>query len=437
MTTDIFWIIVGLVFTALFSSMELAFVSANKLKIELKKRQGDPVGIRLSKMVARAPRVITMILIGNCISLVVLGIYFGKVLNPPIMDLLGIAADAHGEPTRPMPVLAIQTVISTSIILVVGEYLPKAFARLNPDALLTAYSRVVVFFYYLLSPFVAVMAGLSSFFLNTLLKVKSEEEEIAFGKRELGIYMQETLQDNKGENTTAIDAEMFNNALEFNMVKAREFMIPRTEITALPIDSSTEELMQVFIESGHSKIIVYGDDLDNVQGFVHQSSMFRKPATVSEVVQPLLNIPESMPANVLLTEFTRNRKTVAIVLDEFGGTAGLVTMEDLVEVVFGEIEDEHDEPEEDELLEKELDKNSWLFSSRLEVYYVNREYKLNLPEEGDFTTLAGLVIHHAEDIPGVNESFVIGGYRVTVTDAAENKINTVKIERLPAGEEPA
>jgi CBS domain containing-hemolysin-like protein len=436
MTGDILVIVVMMVLTAFFSATEIAFVSANKLKIELKKRQGDSTAIRVSKLIARGPRVITMILIGNSVALVMLGIYFSRVLDPPIMRLMGWH-EVNGIPEHPMGLLAIQTVVSTLIILVLSEYLPKAFARLNPDSFMNRLSRPINLTYLILSPFVALMAGLSSFFLNTLLKLKSEEEEVVFGKRELGLYLEETLQEGKSENAPTIDAEMFNKALEFNTVKAREFMVPRTEITALPMDSTMEEVMATFIESGHSKIIVYGRDLDSVAGFVHQSSMFRKPASLREVVQPVLNIPESMPANNLLTEFSRNRKTVAIVIDEFGGTAGLVTMEDLVEVVFGEIEDEHDEPTEEALLEKQIDDKTWLFSSRLEVYYVNREYGLDLPEEGDYTTLSGMVMHHAEDIPAVNETFVIGNHRVTVTDAAENKINTIRVERLSQGTEPS
>jgi CBS domain containing-hemolysin-like protein len=222
---------------------------------------------------------------------------------------------------------------------------------------------------------------------------------------------------------------MFTNAMSFNETRVKEFMVPRTELTALSIESSVEELIDCFVEEGHSKVIIYRDSLDEVLGFVHHSALFKRPKKIEDVLQPILMVPETMAANVLLSEFSRKRKSMAVVVDEFGGTEGIVTIEDLVEEVFGEIEDEHDEPEEEELLAKQIEENVWLFSARHEVDDLNEEYNLGLPE-GEYNTLGGLIIHHLESIPQVDEVVEVDNLRIVVTDASENKVNIVRVERM-------
>lgn len=244
------------------------------------------------------------------------------------------------------------------------------------------------------------------------------------------MFMQETLSDSEGSTPPEIDAEMFSKAMELNETRVREFMIPRTEIESMPLNCTLDQLIEKLVETELSRIIIYQENLDNVVGFVHSSMLFRNPATVSDAIQPILMVPESMPANVLLTEFTKNRRSIAIVVDEFGGTEGLVTMEDLVEEVFGEIDDEHDEPNEDDLLAKQLDENTWLISTRWEVYDVNKEFGLELPE-GDYNTVSGLLMFHAEDIPAENDVILIGNYTFTVTEASQNKVEVVKLHRKP------
>lgn len=426
--SDIVLMVLMLLLSALFSGIEIAFVSTNRLKIELKSAQGDRVGQLLSGFVKDSPKVITTILVGNNLALVLYGMFIAKVLNALFLSL-GILDPV----SSPFGALVLQTAVSTLVILIFGEYLPKAFFRLKAERIMfhPFTTRFLQFFYWMFRPIVFFIIKLSRFTLHTVFRLKEVEEELVFGKEDLNLYFRETMSSSGDpEDRPEIDAEMFENAMEFNEIKVREFMVPRTECNALPIESEIDELIDLFIETGHSKIIIYKENLDQVVGFVHSSSLFQKPAGIQEAMQPLLTVPESMAANVLLTEFTKNRKTIALVVDEFGGTAGMVTVEDLVEEVFGEIEDEHDEPEEDELLTKQIDARTWLLSARHEVDDLIEDHGLDLPE-GDYTTLAGLIIHHAESIPSVNETVEIDGFKFTVTDASDNKVNLVRLEIVP------
>ncbi|MEM7038047.1 MAG: hemolysin family protein [Bacteroidota bacterium] len=423
---DIFLLLLMLLLSGLFSGIEIAFVSSNKLKIELKSAQGDRVGIILSRFVKQTPRVLTTILVGNNLALVIYGIFIAKVLNN-LFAVWGILDPI----AQPYPALILQTVISTMIILVFGEYLPKAFFRLKAERIMfnIVTARFLQIWYRIFGPFVVLINSISAFFLKRILRLKYEEEELVFSRDDLAHYIQESLHVS-GESPDApeIDAEMFTNAMSFNETRVREFMVPRTEIQALPHDSTIEELIDKFVETGHSKLIIHGENIDEIIGIVHSNTLFTRPKSIAEVIQPLLHVPETMAANVLLSEFTKNRKTIAIVVDEFGGTAGIVTIEDLVEEVFGEIEDEHDEPEEDELLARRIDENNWLFSARWEVDALNEEYELGLPE-GEYTTLGGLILHLAESIPAKNETLDIEGYRFIITSASANKVDEIKIQR--------
>lgn len=424
-TGDIIIVLAMLAVSAFFSGVEMAFVSASKLKIELKSKQGSSTGRILSDFIKHTPRVITTILVGNNIALVMFGISMGHIITYLLYHSFGI--DAEVERTK---VLLLQTAISTLVILIFGEYLPKAIFRINPDNSLSFSARILQIFYYGLAPLVVLINLLTKFILKTVLRLKYEEEEVTFGKRDLYMFMQETLAETEGGTAPEIDAEMFSNAMELNETRVREFMVPRTEIEALPLDSTVDQLIDKLVETELSRIIIYQESLDNVLGFVHSSMLFKHPKTVADALQPILMVPESMSANVLLKEFTKHRRSIAIVVDEFGGTEGLVTMEDLVEEVFGEIDDEHDEPEEDELLAKQVDPNTWILSTRWEVYDVNKEFELDLPE-GDYNTLSGLIMFHAEDIPGEGDTIVIGDYTFTVMEAAQNKVETVKMHRKP------
>jgi CBS domain containing-hemolysin-like protein len=423
---DVFIIVVTMVLSALFSGIEIAFVSASKLKIELKSAQGDPVAKILSRFVKRTPRVLTTLLVGNNVALVMFSLSAGRLLN--------IAFESGGiiNPVEhPVRALILQTFLSTVVLLVFAEYLPKALFRLRPEAALfnVFTTGFLQFFYIVLSPFVLGINAISHFFLKKILRLKYQEEELEFSKEDLHTYMQESLVSfPESESKPEIDTEMFSNAMELNEIRVKDFMVPRTELQAVPVQVSIDGLVAKFVETGYSKLLVYNDNIDEIVGFVHSSTLFRKPQGIQEVLQPILMVPETMAATTLLSEFTQNRKTIALVVDEFGGTAGLVTVEDLVEEVFGDIEDEHDEPQEDEFTAKQIDENTWLFSARLEVDDLNQEFGLNLPE-GEYNTLGGLVLQYAEEIPSVNESVEVQGYRLEIVEAEDNRVTLVKVKR--------
>lgn len=424
---DIFIVVVTMILSALFSGIEIAFVSANKLKIELKSTQGDPVARVLSKFIKKTPRVLTTLLVGNNVALVLFSLSAGRLLNTMFANANLIDPEAS-----PLPALVLQTIISTIFLLVFAEYLPKAIFRIKPEASLVNVftTGFLQFFYVLLSPLVISINVISHFFLKKILRLKYQEEELEFSKEDLHTYLQESLVAfPESETKPEIDTEMFSNAMEFNEIRVKDFMVPRTELQAISVKTSIDGLIAKFVETGYSKLLIYNESVDEIIGFVHSNTLFRKPGSIRDVLQPILMVPETMAATTLLNEFTKNRKTIALVVDEFGGTAGLVTIEDLVEEVFGDIEDEHDEPEQDDLIAKQIDADTWLFSARLEVDDLNSEFDLNLPE-GEYNTLGGLVLQYAEEIPSVNESVEIDGFRLEIVGAEDNRVTLVKVKRL-------
>ena len=432
MTLNNTLLMLGMLFcSAFFSGIEIAFVSANRLKIELKSLSGNWSGRILSHFVKDTPKVITTILVGNNLALVIYGIAIAKLLEDWLTGSLGGVFDPQASYFQIL-IFTAQTLISTVLILIFGEYLPKAIFRINANRVVYSFSYVLGFFYLVFYIPVYLIHALSKFFIRFVLRLPYEEEELVFGKKDLDHFVRESLETSTGD-LEEIDAEMFVNALAFNEIKAKECMIPRTEIDSITVDSSISDLLSMFTETEHSKIIVYRESLDDIVGYVHSSAMFKNPKAIEDAVQSVLVVPETMPANVLLSEFTKNRKSLAIVVDEFGGTEGMVTIEDLVEEVFGEIEDEHDAPEEEELLAKQLEENTWLFSARCEVDEVNKEFNLTLPE-GEYNTLSGLVMYVAESIPEINTVLEIDGYSITIMDAEENKVNIVKVHRPPQAE---
>jgi putative hemolysin len=430
---DIVVIIICVASCAFFSGIEIAFVSTSRLKIELKSAQGDKAGLLLSKFVKNTPRVITTALVGNNLALVMFGISSGNVLTAIFVNSGFL--EPHQEHSFTSVVL--QTVISTLLILFFGEFVPKAIFQSKAETIMFGFlgTRMLRFFYWLFGPFSIFVNAGSHFFLRKILRLKYEEEGVTFSKEDLNYYLQETLPSlTDTDDQPEIDAEMFTNAMAFNEIRVREFMVPRTELVALSINGSVEELMDLFVETGYSRIIIYKDSLDTLLGFVHHSAVFKRPETIAEALQPILMVPESMAATTLLKEFSKYRKTMAVVVDEFGGTEGIVTVEDLVEEVFGDIQDEHDESEEEDLLAKKIDEHTWLFNARLEIDDLNETWGLDLPY-GEYNTLGGLIIHHEESIPAVNDTVQIGHFRFVITDASENKVNIVRVERLESEEE--
>jgi len=329
----------------------------------------------------------------------------------------------------------VQTILSTLAVLVLAEYIPKAFFRSNSDQIVFPAAYVLRFFYVILYVPVWGVNLISKFLLRVFFGVTTEEKIVVLDKKDLDQYIQEVIAGGEGVDMTDLDldTEMLTNALAFKETKARECMIPRTEIVATSIEVSVSELIDLFIATQLSKIIIYEESLDQVRGFVHSSSMFQRPERVSNHIQPVLIVPESMPANMLLAELTENQRSVAIVVDEFGGTAGMITMEDLVEEVFGEIEDEYDqdkyEPDADDLVKLPNPDGSYLLGARLEIDDLNEEFDLDLPEEEYYTTLGGLVMYVAENIPQKDEYIRVEKYIVTVIKATDTRVICVKLQR--------
>ena len=405
-------IIVSILLSAFFSGMEMAFLSANKLQIELDKKKDGFIAKILSKLTHRSSKFITTMLVGNNIVLVIYSIYMGEF----ILQYLPFGGFSE------FSILLIQTLISTLIILLLAEFLPKIFFRIYADEALKLFAIPAYIFYLIFHYFSNFITAISDFLLKLVLKSSNAEKPKEFSKEELGNFIMQQLE--KAENEDEVDSEIqiFQNALEFNNIKAREVMIPRTEINAVEIDDEMETLNKLFISSGNSKIIVYDKNLDNVLGYVHAFDMFKKLKNINEIVKPIEMVPESMRINYVLNMLIKKRRSIAIVLDEYGGTSGLLTVEDIVEVLFGDIEDEHDSIM---LLENQLSETEFEFSSRLEVDYINDTYKLNLPEDESYETIGGLLMSYTETIPELGEIIEIDHYQFTITKVSSNKIETV------------
>lgn len=405
-------IIVSILLSAFFSGMEIAFLHANKLQIELDKKNEGFIAIILSKLTNRSSKFLTTMVVGNNLVLVIYSFYMGKfILSYLSIDDLGFIS-----------VLLIQTIISTIIILLLADFLPKLFFRIYADQVLKLFAIPAYFFYILFYYFSDFIVATTQFLHKIVSKSSQTEKLKEFSKVELGNFIIKQLE--KADDNEEVDSEIqiFQNALEFNNIKAREVMIPRTEINAVEINDNMETLNKLFISSGNSKIIVYDKNMDNVMGYVHVFNMFKKSKSIHEIVKPIEMVPESMRINYVLNMLIKKRKSIAIVIDEYGGTSGLLTLEDIVEVLFGDIEDEHDSIS---FLENKISETEFEFSSRLEVDYINDTYKLNLPENESYETIGGLLMSYTETIPELGEIIEINQYQFTITKVSSKKIETV------------
>lgn len=410
-------IIVSIVLSAFFSGMEMAFVSANRLQIEIDKKKEGYIARILGKLTKRSSKFITTMLVGNNIALVVYSLYMGEYLVK-YLDL-----NNYNLYTT----LLIQTGISSLIILFTAEFLPKVFFRIYADEVLRVFAIPAYIFYLIFNYFSDLISAISDFILRFIFKSTPNEDLKEFSKEELGNYISQQLENAKDEEEVDSEIQIFQNALEFNTIKAREVMIPRTEINAIEINDSVVNLKELFIKTGNSKIIVFKNNLDDVLGYAHVFDMFNNSTSISKIVKPIEMIPESMRINYVLNILIKKRKSIAIVIDEYGGTSGLLTLEDIVEVLFGDIEDEHDKIE---LLEQQLSDNKFEFSARLEVYYINDTYNLDLPEDESYETLGGLLMNYTETIPELGEIIPIENYKFTILKVSSNKIESVLVEVL-------
>lgn len=418
MNTELFTpILISLIFSFFFSGIEIAFFSANKLQIELQGKQGVLWGQIMSKFVKKPSWFIGTTLIGNTLALVLFGILITQMIEPWLVSILPVAFKGD------IYVLLIQTVISTLIILFTAEFLPKSLFLINPNLMLATLAIPFRIMFYILSPITFTIVYLSKLVIVHVLRLEYSEEKPAFGLTDMNHYLV-NMQNVKHENEEIeLDKKIFHNALEFKTVKVRECMIPRTEIIGIGSDEGLDKLKEAFIESGHSKIIIYKDTIDDVIGYCHSSALFTKPKTINEILTPINIVPEAMMVNELMIQFIKDRKSLAVVVDEFGGTSGIVSMEDIIEEIFGEIEDEHDE---DDLVEQQLDEKTFLLSARLEIDYLNDIYEWDLPE-GDYETLGGMILSFTEDFPEEGDAIPIPPYVFIIQSTEDNRIDIVKL----------
>ena len=410
-------VILSMVFSAFFSGVEMAFVSANKLYFELQAKQGVITGQIISRFIKNPSKFIGTLLIGNTLSLVAYGIFMEGYLHHQIEHYFPVFG------TGLVPGL-IASILGTVIILGTSEFTPKSVFLLNPDGFLEVLSIPIWIIYTLMYPLVWAIVGLSSWFIKNVLRLEYSEEKPAFGLTDLNHYMQNLNRKISTEEEAEVDTKIFNNALEFKQVKVRDCMIPRTEIVAIDFEDGIEELKKTFVESGHSKVLVYKDTLEDVIGYCHSVALFKKPKDIQGILKPILIVPEAMPAKDLMLRFSKERKSLALIVDEFGSTSGLVSMEDVMEQIFGDIEDEYDDNED--LIEKRLEDKVYLLSARLEIDYLNEKYEWNLPE-GDYDTLGGMIISINEDIPEVNETIIAHPFNFQIISMMDARIDTVKL----------
>ena len=403
-------ILTTLVLSAFFSGFEIAYVSSNKVHLEILKKQEGVIANVLTKLTRKPSKLLATMLVGNNVALVVYGFEMGKVMTALLPDFF-------------QNVLW-HTIISTLIILITAEFMPKVFFQIYANQLLKLFAIPAYFFYLLFYPLSSFVMWISDFVLRVFFKTKGDYVPLSFTKVELVDYISEQLENVPKKEEMDSEVQMFQNALEFSGVKAREIMIPRTEIVAVELNESIENLIATFVSSGFSKILIYNENIDDILGYVHSFDMFKKPKNIKEVLIPIVNIPETIQINEVLNLLTRKRKSMAVVLDEYGGTSGIVTLEDIVEELFGEIEDEHDK---DKFIEEQLSETEYLFSARLEVEYLNETYHLEIPESEEYETLGGFIVLHNEGIPTQGEKIEISPFTFVIEACSQTKIETVRL----------
>lgn len=410
-------IILCLILCAFFSGMEIAFISSNKIYLEIEKKQDNFISKILTKLTEKPSQFIVAMLIGNNIALVVYGFFMGELLMRWV--------DALGYHFIGLLNLLVQTVLSTLIVLITAEFLPKVFFQIYANTLLKFFAIPAYFFYKLFYFISTFFIWVSDFVLRKFFKTQGDQVQLYFSKVELGNYITEQMSTVEDNEEVDSEIQIFQNALEFSGVKARDVMTPRTEIAAVDIYDSVVELKELFIDTGYSKIVVYQNSLDDIIGYVHSFDLFKKPKSIKEVMISVEFVPEAIYIKDVMNLLTKKRKSVAVVLDEYGGTSGIITMEDIVEELFGEIEDEHDA--EEELVEKEVKEGVYLFSTRLDVEYLNQTYKLNIPEDDSYGTLGGFIVDHTKDIPQKGDLISIGNFHFVIEEATNKKIELVKM----------
>ncbi|MBT4904027.1 MAG: HlyC/CorC family transporter [Flavobacteriaceae bacterium] len=412
-----FVIIICLMLSAFFSGMEIAFISSDRIFLEIEKNQGNIIARILTRITETPSKFIAAMLVGNNISLVVYGIFMGD----RIISLVYPGAD---EANLSLTILFYQTLISTVIILLTAEFLPKVFFQLYANKLIKLFIIPAATFYYLFYPITFFVIKITDGVLLLFFKTAAEVAEISFSKGELGDYIVKQVESVSDKEKLDSEIQIFQNALEFSDLKAREVMVPRAELVAIDIDKDIQELKELFMTTGLSKIPVYQNSVDDILGYVHAFELLKKPASIRSILLPVEFIHEPLPINEVLNRLTRKRKSLAVVLDEYGGTSGIITVEDIVEELFGEIEDEHDQVDHYEL---KVSETEFEFSARLEVDYLNTTYGFSFPEEEFYETLGGLVVHFTEEIPQQGDVFSLAQYEFKILEVSSTKIERIHL----------
>ena len=412
-------------FSAFFSGMEIAYVSSNKIHIEIEKKQSGLLAKILTRLTAKPSKFIATMLIGNNIALVIYGFFMGDMLMAWFQGMTldntflnALITDFN---------LLTQTIISTLIILITAEFLPKVFFQIYSNLLLKLFSIPAYVFFVLFSVISNFVIWISDLVLKTFFKTDGDQVQLAFTKVELGNYISEQMESVDDDDDVDSEIQIFQNALEFSEVKSREVMIPRTELVGVEIHDSIKTLNELFTATGYSKILVYKDTMDDILGYVHSFDLFKNPKTIKSIIMPVEFVPETMLIKDVLNVLTKKHKSISVVLDEYGGTSGIMTVEDIVEELFGEIEDEHDTVE---LLEEKISDTEFNFSARLDVDYINETYKLDLPESENYETLGGLIVNSTEEIPQQKEKVTIDDYLFTILEVSNTKIEIVSLRIL-------
>ncbi len=413
-------IILCLILSAFFSGMEIAFVSSNKIYLEIEKKQDDFISKILTKLTKKPSKFIATMLVGNNISMVVYGFFMGDLLMRWFVTLEFNFTDFSN--------LLLQTTLSTLIVLMTSEFLPKVFFQIYANSFIKFFALPAYFFYRLFYYISSFLIWISDYVLRKFFKTEGDQINLSFSKVELGNYISEQMNALQDHETVDSEIQIFQNALEFSGVKAREIMTPRTELVAVDLHSSIADLRELFIETGYSKILVYTNTLDDIVGYIHSFELFKKPRSVKSIMIPVEFVPETIFIKDAMNLLTKKRKSIAVILDEYGGTSGIVTIEDIVEELFGEIEDEHDSDEE--LMENKVDDSNYFFSTRLDVQYLNETYKLNIPESDSYETLGGFIVDFSKEIPIKGAQITIGNFLFVIEEATNKKIELVKMTVL-------
>ncbi|MDN6310729.1 MAG: hemolysin family protein [Flavobacteriaceae bacterium] len=426
MSIAVIVIVLSLLLSAFFSGMEIAFVSSNKVHIELEKNQQDLTSKVLKILTGKPSKFIAAMLIGNNIALVVYGLFMGEL----IMDWFETLLPVQNQILHYFIVeasLFSQTFISTMLILLTAEFLPKVFFQIYSNLMLRVFAIPSFIMYLIFYPLSEFIIWISDFILKVLFKVDGDQVQLTFSKVELGNYINEQMEAVDEQEEVDSEIQLFQNALQFSDVKSREVMVPRNEISAVDVTTSKGELTKIFTETGLSKLLVYRSTNDDILGYIHSFELFKKPKDISDIIREVVFIPETMFIKDVMNLMTIKNTSIAVVVDEYGGTSGMLTVEDIVEELFGDIEDEHDS---DDLVEQHIRDNYYKFSARHEVDYLNENYKFDLPESDNYETLGGMIVHYAEEIPDIGSLIHISNFEIKILEASSKKVELVALKVL-------